>query len=326
MIINNFREILRENKFIVCIYNLFVDIQKKYHQKKQMATPHSFFNRQKGFSKMCFILAGYKPALYDKVFERALKFIPQNIDVCIVSSGKFDNTLKKLAEENDWSYLSIKRNCVSLAQNIVIELFPKAQLIFKMDEDIFLTKNCFNTLLKTYEKVSKDGDYRVGFVAPLLPINGYCHLRILKKLNLEHTFTKKFGKTIYAGCDDRFIEFNSDVAKFFWGENDYIPQIDLLNEKFQQETFSYTACPVRFSIGLILFSRNLWLNMGRFNVPGSGSAMGLDESQLCSYCICNSYAMIVAENTVAGHFSFSRQTSVMYDYLKENPQKFDLQN
>lgn len=65
-----------------------------------------WFNRQKNKKKLCIILAGYKSFLYDTVFDRVERYIPSDIDVCIVSSGVFDKKLYDIAEKNQWSYLT----------------------------------------------------------------------------------------------------------------------------------------------------------------------------------------------------------------------------
>ena len=36
-------------------------------------------------------------------------------------------------------------------------------------------------MMKTYNVCEKDGEYKVGFVAPTIPINGYGNLNILKR-------------------------------------------------------------------------------------------------------------------------------------------------
>ena len=63
--------------------------------------------------------------------------------------------------------------------------------------------------------------------------------------------------------------------------------------------------------------------MGGFPVSGS-TDLGEDEKEICRYCICHSYAAIIAENTVVGHFSFGRQTEAMRDLLKKKPELFQI--
>ena len=139
-----------------------------------------FLDRQKNSQILLYVLAGYKPFLYEDVFARLKKFTPPFCEICIVSSGVFDKKLYDIARENDWSYLSTAQNNLSLAQNLALLLYDKAEFIFKMDEDIFLTQNCLKKLLDTYVHAQNYGHYNVGFVAPLIPVNGYGHVRILE--------------------------------------------------------------------------------------------------------------------------------------------------
>ncbi len=305
------------------IYNYLKQIYKKIEKKRRLKGKYLFENRKKDYSQMCMIIAGYKPFLYEAIFQRIINFIPKNIDVCIVSSGKYDEDLSKIAKNNDWSYLSIKRNCVSLAQNITIKLFNKAEYIYKLDEDIFVTEGYFETLLKTYQHCEKEGEYQVGFVAPTIPINGYGNMKILNRFNLIKTYTEKFEKPLYAAGKHRKIESDPEVAKFMWGKGNYLPNIDEMNQQMKNDEFSYSACPIRFSIGAILFKRTLWEDMQFFKVK-RGNCLGLDEEQICAFCMTSSRAIIVSNNTVVGHLSFGKQNEEMKKYFMENKEKFEI--
>ena len=105
---------------------------------------------------MCMILAGYKMFCADVIFDRIKKFVPKDVDVCILSSGKYSEELSELAKKNNWSYLSTKRNNVSLIQNIAIKLHKDAEYIYKLDEDVFVTRNYFKTLFDTMKKLEKE--------------------------------------------------------------------------------------------------------------------------------------------------------------------------
>lgn len=309
---------LAKNKTLVNVVRGVRKIRKNYNKKKRIKGNYKFINRKKDSDKLCIVLAGYKDFLYEDVFGRIKKYIPDDIDVCIVSSGLYSDKLNSIALENDWSYLSVKQNKVTLVQNIAISLFDKAKYIFKLDEDIFVTKHFFSSLLKTYEKVNNESPYRVGFVAPLIPISGYAHVRVLEKTNLLKKYESKFGRAQHNWDTDGKVVVNPDIAKFLWGETEKkLRDIDALDEEFSKQSFSYSVCPIRFSIGAILFSRDLWEAMGRFEV-GPGNNMGRDEIQLCEFVMADSRAIIVSENTLVGHFSFGKQTNAMKDYYKKN--------
>ncbi len=303
-------------------YRLLKEGIRRERRRRLSSGPHRFLNRQRGERILLLVIAGYKPWLYRLVFPRLKSFLPDfPMDLCLLSSGRFDPELSELAKDWDCSYLSTKRNCVTLAQNMAIELHPEAEFIFKMDEDIFVTKGCFEALLSLYRRVEEEGPYRPGLTAPLIPVNGYGYRRLLTELSLLKRYEEKFERPLTAAGREYRIESDPAAARFFWGEGGEVPPLDALNRRFSGKGFRYEACPVRFSIGFILFRRSLWEEMGRFPVRG-GSCMGLDEDRLCSFCMTHSRAILVSENTVVGHFSFGKQTEGMRRFLEEHPERF----
>ena len=285
---------------------------------------HKFIDRKKDRSTVLLILAGYKPLIWDDIFARVEKFAPSDIDICIISSGLYDEKLAGIAQKNNWSYLSTSRDNISLIENIAIRLHPKAELIYKMDEDIFLTRNVFEILKETYDKALNDSIYEPGFVAPLIPVNVYGHMRVLDKLNLLDTYQNIFGKTGYLPFQKLDIWRNPDAAKFFWREGGYVPSIDEMAMKFDDGSRNYTACPIRFSVGCVMFTRKYWQNMGMFRVLPRGVGMTSEEIQMCNRSSCDSEAMIISENAVVGHLSFHPQFETMLDYYVNNRDKFML--
>lgn len=286
---------------------------------------YKFEDRSNNKDTLCIILAGYKEFTWDVIFDRINEFSDDDMDICIVSSGLYSNKLSDIAKLNGWSYISTKRNCVTLAQNMAIKLFPNAKHIYKLDEDIFVTKNFFQMLKRTYLEVQDNGVFNIGFVAPLIPINGYCHVILLEKLGLFDYYEQNFEKVKYAAGMDRMIENSVDVAKFMWGEKNIIPHIDDLDNMLNESKFSYSASSVRFSIGAIYFNRRIWEDMYYFKV-GLGTGMGIDEVQLCAYCVNSSKAMVVSENTCVGHLSFGVQNDAMEKYFKQHPERFVIKN
>ena len=282
-----------------------------------------FIDRRKNVGIVLIILAGYKPYLYEDVFDRVTTFAPKNIDICIASSGLFDEQLNELATKNYWSYLSTTRNCVSLAQNIAIMLHPNAKFIYKMDEDIFITEHCFETLMRTYEHAMR-GMYDVGFVGPLIPLNPHGYVRVLEKLNLIDVYERKFEPVKYIDTNFSLLQKSSETAKFFWGEGNFIPSIDKLNYRFQNEKFDYRPSFVHFNIACILLPRRTWEHMGGWHVPAEGTGMGMDEGQILSHCVIWSKGVIVSENTLVGHFSFGGQTEEMKEYYETHREHFSL--
>ena len=96
-----------------------------------------------------------------------------------------------------------------------------------------------------------------------------------------------------------------------------------MNDTMQKDEFKYEACPIRFSIGAILFKRSFWERFGMFEVK-KGACMGLDEEQICNFCMNDSKAIIVSNNSVVGHLSFGPQNQAMKQYFIDNKEKFNI--
>lgn len=318
------QQLLKKVKIVVFLYDKYKILKLNYYLKKRVKGKYTFIDRKKDKDKLCIILAGYKEYLYDDVFDRVKKFVPKDFDICIVSSGLYSKKLETFAEKNNWSYLSTKKNKVTLAQNIAINVFNNAKYILKMDEDIFLTKNTIFKVIETYNYVENNTPYNIGFAAPLLPINGYCHIRILDILGLKEEFESKFGKLEYTHSSDYTIVNNSEAAKYMWGNtNTPLKNIDKIGLTLSKNDFSFSICPIKFSIGCIYFSRILWNEMGRFIVQ-TGPCMGVDEVQMCRYLLDNNKVIAVSENALAGHFSYGPQNEEMKKYYKKNINDFKL--
>lgn len=291
---------------------------------------HTFIDRSKGCDKLCIMLAGYKEPLWNDVFARLKAFLPGDIDVCIMTSGLENQALMDIAEENDWSYLSTEKNHLSLIQNRAIELHPKAQWIYKLDEDMFLTKGFFEVLLETYQDVVNNSYYQPAFISPLINVSCYGHIRLLDKCNLIEDF-RATGLTDVKITDglhhNKQVLENPEVAKYMWGSSQpLLRDIDGLTEAFSSGPLTYSICPVRYSIGAILFTRNAWEEFGHFPLTFVGSEFGLgdDEEHICNYACFTGRAMIVNENVVVGHLGYGPQTKAMIDYYLENKKQFEL--
>ena len=280
-----------------------------------------FIDRSVGTEYACIVLAGYKDYLYPSVLGRLKKYAPKDMDICIVTSGKYCEIINSICEKNNWSYLSTQENNVCLVQNVAIKLHPKANYIFKLDEDIFVTEGFFEGLKRAYEH-SENGKYFPGVIAPLIPINGYGHVRVLEKLGLTSEYEKMFGSVKYAAGHIRPIESDPDVAKFFWGDGGIIPGIDDMNKLFSSTPIEERAVGIRFSIGAIMLSRSVWEGMGYFSVNRDSVSLGSDEVELCSYCLLHSRPLLVSENVLVGHFSFGPQNATMKDYYEHNMERF----
>lgn len=317
------KTVLKTSPLTKDLYASLKRIKDEKIEKNKFDYHGVFVDRSKGEQYLCIVLAGYKDYLYSSVFSRIQKYSMDKMDICIVTSGKYDTVISELCEKNDWSYLSTKENNVSLVQNIAIKNHPKAKYIFKLDEDIFISDGYFTNMINAYNHAA-NGRYFPGVVAPLIPINGFCHVKVLEKLGLTSEYEKRFGELKCAAGHQRPIENSPEVAKFFWGEGDVVPNIDEMNRRFGQEPLAETAVPIRFSIGAIFFERSVWEAMGYFEVDRKTVSLGKDEVQLCTFCCIDSKPIVVSENVLVGHFSFGPQNEAMKEYYIHNKERFEV--
>ena len=300
----------------------------KVSTEELLASKHTFINRSNNNEKLCIILAGYKEPLWDNIFGRLAQIVPDDVDVCIMTSGLKNEALMDIAEQHNWSYLATEKNHLSLIQNRAIELHPSAKWIYKLDEDMFLTQGFFETLYETYQKVQNDSFYVPAFVSPLINVSCYGHIRLLEKCGLIEDFrsTNLTDMKITDGLHhNKQILENPKAAKYMWGETQpVLRNVDALTAKFSEEPLSYTICPVRYSIGAILFTRDAWEEFGHFPLTFVGSEYGLgdDEEHICNYACFSGKAMVVSDNVVVGHLGYGPQTKEMIDYYLNHKDRF----
>jgi hypothetical protein len=274
---------------------------------------YTFIDRSKGAQRLLIVLAGYKSFLWPLTLTRLVKFIPSDIDVCILSSGLYSAQLAELATNQGWSYLYTKANKVSLVQNLAIAKHKAAKWIYKLDEDIFITKNFFDLLFEGYLRIKEEGLYDPGFCSPLINVNTYSYISFLRIMNADDEYKAKFGELKHAVRQIK-VQSDGEAAKWLWHKS--LP-FDDVARYVSSKPFKYSAAPHRFSIGAILFERDLWETIGGFRVSFKEELIGIDEEYLCKDCIEMSKAMLVIHNLFAGHFSYGPQEASMKEYLKE---------
>lgn len=303
-------------------------LREEKSSREPLSTEHEFIDRSSGSENLCIILAGYKEDLWDDVFGRIAAYAPADLDICIMTSGLKNRKLQNLAEKYGWSYLSTTVNHLSLIQNITIEEHPHAKWIYKLDEDMFISKNFFTALKDTYRLVVDDSFYLPAFVSPLINVSCYGHLRLLEKCGLIEDF-RATGLTDMKITDglhhNKAIIEDARVARYMWGDTQpMLRDVDALTERFSRDKLSFTVCPTRYSIGAILFTREAWEDFGRFPLTFVGSEYGLgdDEEHICHYACFTGRAMIVSENSVAGHLGYGPQTKEMVKYYLDHKDRF----
>jgi hypothetical protein len=286
-----------------------------------------FTDRRAATKEAIIVLAGYKQYAWEQVFGRLERFAPAGVDVVVVSAGLFNDELAAICKRNDWSYLSIAENNVTLVLNTAICLIPDAELIWKVDEDMLLTANFFEQVRAAHDRALAESKYEVGFTAPLINVNGYSYLRILEKMGLLDAYEARFGRAFYGSLfpnAPQQIQADPDAAKFLWGWQSDLPPLDELDALFAEKPFEYSVCPQRFSIGAVLLPRSTWEQMGGFTVIAGETNLGLDEENLCHHCMDKSRAIIISENTVVGHLGFQPQGAAMRQFFLQHGEVFAL--
>jgi hypothetical protein len=280
---------------------------------------YTFANRQTGAPAVVVVLIGYKPKLWKSVvarLHRALQYSPSlagQLDVCLVTPGASKPEVAAIAEAHGWSYLYTEANRVALAQNVAVMLHPKASLIYKLDEDIFLPEFFFREMQASYARVKQEGRYNIGFCAPLLNVNGYSYVPFLERLGLAEEYRREFGELKHAAHGVR-IQHDPAACRWIW---EHTLPFDRTAQRLFEQGFRYTTIPHRFSIGAILVERPFWEQIGGMynTLAGGPKALGTDEDHLCRDCVGLSHVMICFEHILAGHFSFGPQDAGMQPLL-----------
>ena len=306
------------------LYLFSIKINDYLQRRRSFAKKYEFDNRQNKYLNLLLIVAGFQPAYWDEVFSRVdlgKKEFSEGLDICIcVPEGltEYREILKRKAQSLGWSFLYIPKDLLSQAQNTAIKLHPMARWIYKIDEDILISSHYFSRLKKAYIKADNTTFYKVGFIGPLININGYCTPIFLKSIDSYEEYVNKFGEYKIDGLNDfetNLIHKDPNVATFIWSKS--IPFDEVSSNVYIRNEGKYSICPVRFSIGAILFSRSYWERIGTFKVGRIGS-MGVEEEQVCAYGINTFYPIYVAEDVLVGHLGFYTQKKACEEFYLKN--------
>ena len=293
------------------------------------SSDYEFINRQCGSQNLLIILAGYQPYYFDAVFERVVrcqKQFKEVIDVCVCCSAAPQSAqieLEQICEHNGWSFLYFKKNRVTQIQNTAIKLHQHAEWIYKIDEDIILCDDYFTKMKNAYIEADNTLPYKVGFAGPVLNINAFGTQSFLKTIGKWEEFAQRFGRFRVGGMintpqDD--IHRNQEWAQYIWEQSipfDEVAAKVATNKKIE-------ICPIRFSIGAVLFKREFLERNGYFPVFRSGG-MGQDEKYMCDICIEGMYSIIVPSNVLVGHLGFGPQKSTCRTFYEQHQSEIRLQ-
>lgn len=295
---------------------------KKKQKKRLYSKKYTFIDRSKGSENLLLILAGFQSYYWEAVFERVKEnqnMFSESIDICVCVPGENGKILSSLAEKYGWSYLRIPKDLLAQVQNTAIKLHPKADWIFKIDEDILISDNYFAKLKKTYEKAELKLDKEIGFVAPLINLNA-CGVKIfLNTIGKYESYEKHFGKMIL-GMEEP-IHRDPKVGEWIWNQS--IPFDEIAKKIENKNRFKFSECSIRFSIGAILIKRSFWNKLGGFLVKNVGY-MGGEEEQINSFCINQMMSIVISEDTFAGHLGFFHQKEECHKFFDENQESIRL--
>lgn len=280
-------------------------------------------NNIKNAKTLCIILAGYKSELWDKVFYRLYSEVSkcqEDIDVCICSSGVFDERLVNFANWYKWSYLSMTIvNNLCLAENSCIDMFKNAETIIKIDEDMFLTDQSLNKLLTHFRQVTELSGYIPSSIVPMINVNCLTYRTLLQRAGLLHDYETKFGQAIISNGLHHHVDVltNPKIAEYLW------KSIDIDDESILDKEFKPEVIGTRFSIGAVVFSREVWNEMKGFTVELDAIqqykriGLGTDEKDLNRFSMMKAKPMILDKTVLVGHLGYGPQTSYMTNLYKK---------
>jgi len=288
------------------------------------SAPATFDDRARGHATLLIVLAGHKAELWPHVFPRvAAHTDAASVDICVVCSGLAPaaEEARRLAAERGWSFLQIEEDLLAHAQNMAVSCFPRAEWIAKLDEDMFPTAGWLEALHDVHRRVEEEGKYRVGFVAPVIPVNGFGYRLFLELTGKLDDYRAAFPEHpprsagLHVGAST-----SPPVAEWLWRQSS---PLDARARELSRLAGEYTLCPHRFSIGAFLMHRSTFDDLGGFAVSKWPGTLGYEEWQLCQWCADQSRVIVVANASLVGHFAFGPQWAHMSGVLKREPALFD---
>ena len=209
-------------------------------------------------------------------------------------------------------------NNICLIENSCIELFKNAKTIIKIDEDMFLTKQSIAKLLNHFYDVTDLSGYVPSSIVPMINVNCLTYRTLLQRANLLDDFERRFGKAIISDGlhHDTKVLQSSEIAEYLWRS------IDIDDESLLDDEFSCEVIGSRFSIGMIVFTRDVWCEMSGFTVDLMNTqeykriGLGTDEKDINRFSMMKAKPMMLDKTVLVGHLGYGPQTKHMMNLYK----------
>lgn len=301
------------NKIGDIVYSASNALYGYLQKRRNFSGSYHLIDNRKNYEKLCVIMAGYKPYIYDLFFQRIYETIPKDVDVIIVSGGMYDRKLEEIAVKREYSYLYTFTNRPGLEVNLAIDLHKSARYIFKVDEDILVSKGFFENLLLTLELLKKENKYEPGIITPLFNINNFTYLHFLEIFGLKDEYFQKFGE--YKSTRTHAKVWYSPEAAIYLSEKT-LP-LDENAEKLSRNELKYVLAPHCVSISAFLIEKEVWQNYSGFDV---GKGLGFDEIRLCQKLSGDYYGRVIAVslNTLVMHLGYGPQNDQMKSFIESH--------
>lgn len=298
---------------------------KDYEEKRKFDSQYKIEGEIQGKKNMLFVLAGYKPYLWEDVFTRLKRNELDDMEICIASSGKYCTELSEICKKNNWIYLSTTLNHVCVITNIIMKLFSSAEYIFKLDEDIYIPDGYFATMLEDYKIIEEAEPVDLGYICPQLPLGFYGMHDFLVEQNKLEDFENRFGKHKIGGTlVNPYLRAGTGVDEYIW---ELIGVFDDRAAEYSKRDFSYQECYSRPGIAAILFKRSFWDKIGGLTRSrGIGVGNNGDEGQITAFCALNYQVCYCVNNVLVGHFSFGGSEGKVLEFRSQHPEIFALKN
>ena len=269
------------------------------------------------------LLVSDQAELWPHVIPRFEAALP-DADVCVVSQGMHSEYLEGLCASKAWSYLWTTTDDTSLAQNICYGLHPAAQLIIKVDDNVFVVRDTLRSLVDEHHRFKSDGVIDPGFLAPVSPLNGACYRLVLDRLGCLEEYEARFGRARLASVGTA-LQNDPAAAQWIWERT--IP-LERTAARMASSAQDHVLSPIQFNTGLILFERAFWQEFGHFPVyrrrlVAGFCTDGLDEFHFCTRSISASRPMVITMRSFAARFAHCGQYEGMRATMLVRPQLFN---